>query len=191
MRWAGHVDSNEMHVVMSKDCPECGLTNPHTSLSCDCGYEFRTGAIVASLPTERTRLNSKALDVNIMLVAGVVVLTAFSFFFGYAITVMSAFGGGGKVGPRVYLILGIPMVGQFLACIALALRLFGSTSRLTLVPLWVWLAGFAWQWTVMVAAAPGIHPAIFAAVALVLAIVLALAVVLSRLLRSRRAPTAI
>lgn len=32
-------------------CARCGLTNPATALQCDCGYDFRTGAIAVGTPT--------------------------------------------------------------------------------------------------------------------------------------------
>ena len=31
-----------------KECPNCGLINPDTELSCECGYDFTTGQIKKS-----------------------------------------------------------------------------------------------------------------------------------------------
>ena len=33
---------------MSQECPHCGLINPHTTLRCDCGYDFGSGAVKES-----------------------------------------------------------------------------------------------------------------------------------------------
>ena len=33
---------------MSKKCPHCRLLNPHTSVRCDCGYDFGSGVLKES-----------------------------------------------------------------------------------------------------------------------------------------------
>lgn len=40
------------------DCPKCGLVNPPEAQRCDCGFDFRTHRVRASLvdPRERARL---------------------------------------------------------------------------------------------------------------------------------------
>lgn len=46
---------------MAKDCPGCGLLNPHDAARCDCGYHFATRRRERSYlpPKEAAKLNRK------------------------------------------------------------------------------------------------------------------------------------
>ena len=35
------------------DCPKCGLINPDTAMRCDCGYDFKTGAMKTSYSQQK------------------------------------------------------------------------------------------------------------------------------------------
>src|SRR5262245_36721027 len=42
---AGALGGQEEFMDEAKKCPVCGLINPHSALRCDCGFDFRSGAL--------------------------------------------------------------------------------------------------------------------------------------------------
>ncbi len=40
-------------VLMARDCPRCGLTNPTAAQRCDCGYDFTAHQVLPSYLTNK------------------------------------------------------------------------------------------------------------------------------------------
>jgi hypothetical protein len=66
---------------MSQECPWCHLLSPAGTTRCDCGYNFRSGALPGSKPPVAAplgpRLLASVID-NIDLVAGTQVVEAWA-----------------------------------------------------------------------------------------------------------------
>ena len=68
--------------MTSKRCPECGLVNPSTGMTCDCGWSFVTNQITSTASSHRedsarrSQANGQIAFGALLLVIGVVITAA-------------------------------------------------------------------------------------------------------------------
>ncbi len=56
------------------DCPKCKIVNPDGSLTCDCGYNFRTGCVEKSFGTSRSEPAAYRVVASGLLIVGCAVI---------------------------------------------------------------------------------------------------------------------